>query len=89
MFVGIRTLKPFLLDSDRVVPELLQMVASGSGSRGTMQVKVPLESEDDVARFMDLVCRKWEYAPAGTGHGLNWSQQWQRPTAPCCPWPKC
>ncbi len=69
MFVGIRTLKPFLLDSDGVAPELLQLVASGSGSRGTMQLKVPLESMGDVAPFMELVCRKWEYAPAGKGHG--------------------
>ena len=69
MFVGIRTLKPFLLDSDRLAPELLQLVASGSGSRGTIQVKVPLESMRDVAPFMELVCRKWEYAPAGKGHG--------------------
>ena len=43
MFVGIRTLKPFLLDSDRLTPELLQLVASGSGTRGTMQLKVPLD----------------------------------------------
>jgi len=69
MFVGIRTLKPFLLDSDGVAPELLQLVASGSGSRGTMQLKVPLESMGDVAPFMELVCRKWEYAPVGKGHG--------------------
>ena len=69
MFVGIRTLKPFLLDSDRLAPELLQLVASGSGSRGTIQVKVPLESMRDVSPFMELVCRKWEYAPAGKGHG--------------------
>ena len=68
MFVGIRTLKPFLLDSDRLTPELLQLVASGSGTRGTMQLKVPLESMRDVAPFMELVCRKWEYAPAGKGH---------------------
>lgn len=69
MFVGIRTLKPFLLDSDHVAPELLQLVASGSGGRGTMQVKVPLESVEDVPPFMELVYRKWEYAPAGKGHG--------------------
>ena len=69
MFVGIRTLKPFLLDSDRVASELMQLVASSSGSRGTMQLKVPLESMGDVAPFMELVCRKWEYAPAGKGHG--------------------
>ena len=69
MFVGIRTLKPFLLDSDRVAPELMQLVASGGGSRGTMQLKVPLESVEDVAPFMELVCRKWEYSPAGKVHG--------------------
>ena len=69
MFVGIRTLKPFLLDSDRVAPELMQLVASGSGSRGTMQLKVPLEAVEDVPPFMELVCRKWEYAPAGKAHG--------------------
>ena len=69
MFVGIRTLKPYLLDSDRVAAELLRLVTSGSGSRGTMQLKVPLESEGDVAPFMELVCRKWEYAPAGKGRG--------------------
>ena len=69
MFVGIRTLKPFLLDSDRLAPELLQLVASGSGSKGTMQVKVPLESLRDVVPFMELVCRKWKYAPAGKGRG--------------------
>ena len=68
MFVGIRTLKPFLLDSDRLAPELLQLVASGSGGRGTMQLKVPLESMRDVAPFMELVCRKLKYAPAGKGH---------------------
>ena len=69
MFVGIRTLKPFLLDSEDVAPELLQLVASNSGSGGTMQVKVPLESMEDVAPFMTLVCRKWEYAPASKNHG--------------------
>ncbi len=69
MFVGIRTLKPFLLDSNSVAPELVQLVASGSGSRGTLQLKVPLESMGDVAPFMELVCRKWEYAPAGKGRG--------------------
>ena len=69
MFVGIRTLKPFLLDSDAVAPELLQLVASNSGGRGTMQLKVPLESMEDVAPFMELVCRKWEYAPGGKSHG--------------------
>lgn len=69
MFVGVRTLKPFILDSDRVAPEIMELVASGSAGKGTMQVKVPLDAVGDVPAFMELVCRKWEYAPARKGSG--------------------
>ena len=69
MFVGIRTLEPFLLESDQVAPELLELVAATSGNRATKMVKVPLDSKEDIAPLMELVRRKWEFGEVATAHG--------------------
>ena len=65
IFVGVRALEPLILDSDLVPEELRQQVAATPGSRGTKQVKVPIESPHDVANFARLVRTKWEAVQQG------------------------
>ena len=65
IFVGVRALEPLILDSDQVPEELRQQVAATSGPRGTKQVRVPLESPEDVADFAQLVRTKWEAVQNG------------------------
>ncbi len=54
-----------ILDSDQVPEELRQHVAATPGPRGTKQVKVPIESPEDVANFAWLVRAKWEAVQSG------------------------
>jgi hypothetical protein len=60
IFVGVRALEPLILDSDQVPEELRLHVVATPGARGTKQVKVPIESPEDVADFARLVRTKWE-----------------------------
>ena len=62
IFVGVNTLGPLLLESDEVSPEMRLLVTETSAPRGTMQVRVPLTSSEDVAGFMDMVRVKWAFA---------------------------
>ena len=61
MFVGANTLTPVVLDSEEVAHGLRLLVASTPAPSGTRMVKVPLDSQEDVRSFMDLVRLKWEY----------------------------
>ena len=65
IFVGVRALEPLILDSDQVPEELRQHVAATPGPRGTKQVRVPIESPEDVADFARLVRTKWEVVQSG------------------------
>ncbi len=65
IFVGVRALEPLILDSDQVPEELRQQVAATSGPRGTKQVRVPIESPEDVANFARLVRTKWAAVQSG------------------------
>ena len=60
IFVSIRTLEPIILDSPEITKELREQVASTPGPRGTKQVKVPIESSEDVTHFAQLVREKWD-----------------------------
>ena len=61
MFVGVRTLEPVILDSESVAHELRLEVIKTRAPRGTKQVKVPINSLEDVAAFEELVRVKWEF----------------------------
>ena len=67
VFVGVRTLEPVILDSEEISPQLRQMVAETAGPRGTKQVKIPIESAEDVAAFTKLVQVKREFVRSGRG----------------------
>ena len=60
IFVGGRALEPLILDSDQVPEELRQQVAATPGPRGTKQVRVLIDSPEDVADFARLVRTKRE-----------------------------
>ena len=60
MFVGVRTLEPVILDAEQVPTDLRLLVAKTPGPRGTKQVKVAIETDDDIAAFMRMVRVKWE-----------------------------
>lgn len=62
MFVGSRTLEPFILESGALSPEMRLIVADTPVPRGTGMFRVPLTSTDDVTRFMELVQIKWSIA---------------------------
>ena len=62
MFVGSRTLEPFVLESGALSPEMRLIVAETRVPRGTGMFKVPLTSTDDVTGFMELVRIKWAIA---------------------------
>ena len=66
IFVGVRALEPLILDSDQVPEELPQQVAATPGPRGTKQVRVPIESPEDVGEFARLVRAKWEAVRMGS-----------------------
>ena len=67
MFVGVRALEPSILDSEEVPPDLRLLVAQTPGPRGTKQVKVAIESQEDIDAFMRMVRVKWEaLRPAGS-----------------------
>ena len=68
MFVGVRALEPVILDSEEVPPELRLLVAQTSGPRGTKQVKVAIESQEDIAAFMRMVRVKWEAVRTSGGN---------------------
>ena len=65
IFVGVRALEPLILDSDQVPEELRQQVVATPGPRGTKQVRVLIESPQDVADFARLVRTKWEAVQDG------------------------
>ena len=65
IFVGVRALEPLILDSDQVPEDLRRHVAETAGPRGTKQVKVAIESPEDVAKFAQLVRTKWEAIQTG------------------------
>ena len=65
IFVGVRVLEPLILDSDQVPEDLRQQVAATPGPRGTKQVRVAIESPEDVANFAQLVRAKWEAVQKG------------------------
>ena len=62
MFVGSRTLEPFILESGGLSSEMRLIVANTVVPRGTGMFRVPLTSREDVARFMELVRIKWAIA---------------------------
>jgi hypothetical protein len=59
MFVSVRTLEPVILDAGQIPHELRLLVAQTPGHR-TKQVKVPIDSAQDVAGFKELVKVKWD-----------------------------
>ena len=60
VFVGVRTLEPVLLDSTDGTPELKEALVQTKGAR-TKQLRVPLASPDDAARFAQMVQVKWQF----------------------------
>ena len=60
MFVGVRTLEPVILDAEHIPHALRLLVAKTPGQR-TKQVKVPLDSTEDVAGLMKMVRVKWGF----------------------------
>ena len=67
MFVGVNSLEPLILDSDSVAQDLRATLAKTRGNRGTKQFKLPIDSEEDVAAFRELVLIKWELGKARPG----------------------
>ena len=59
VFVGGKKLEPLILESDRVPLELRLQLAKYEGRRGIRQVKVTLNSEDDVGALVELARLKW------------------------------
>lgn len=59
MFVGSRTLEPFVLESDAMSPDMRLIVVNTRLPSGSGTFRVPLTSTDDVLRFMELVRIKW------------------------------
>ena len=62
IFVGVNTLGPLILESDEVSPEMRLLLTETSAPRGTMQVRVPLASSEDVSGFMAMVQVKYAFA---------------------------
>ena len=62
IFVGVNTLGPLILESDEVSPEMRLLLTETSAPRGTMQVRVPLTSSEDVSGFMGMVRVKYAFA---------------------------
>ena len=60
VFAGGKKLVPMILDSDRVPHDLRLQLAKTSQSRGIKQVKVPIDSDDDVTILMELARLKRE-----------------------------
>ncbi|PKB83202.1 MAG: hypothetical protein BZY88_02595 [SAR202 cluster bacterium Io17-Chloro-G9] len=60
VFVGVRTLEPVLLNSTDGTPELKEALVQTKGAR-TKQLRVPLASPDDAARFAQMVQVKWQF----------------------------
>ena len=54
VFVGGKKLEPLILDSDRVPLELRLQLAKSDGPRRSRQVKVRLNSADDLAALLEL-----------------------------------
>ena len=67
MFVGVNNLEPLILDSDSVAQDLRAALAETQGNRGTKQFKMPIDSEEDVAAFRELVLIKWELGRSRPG----------------------
>ena len=67
MFVGVTTLEPIILDSDLVPTEVRNSIAQTSSGRGTKQFKLPIESEEDVQAFHNLVLVRWGFDKACLG----------------------
>lgn len=63
IFVGVRTLEPVLLDSEDVSPSLKDALVQTKGVR-TKQLRVPLASPEDAARFAQMVRVKWQFEQA-------------------------
>ena len=55
VFLGGKKLEPVILESDRVPLELRHQLAKNAGQRGSRQVKVALDSSEDVATLLELV----------------------------------
>ena len=60
VFAGGKKLAPMILDSARIPHGLRLQLAKTSQSRGIKQVKVPIDSADDVAILMELARLKRE-----------------------------
>ena len=67
MFVGVTTLEPIILDSDLVPTEARNSIAQTSPGRGTKQLKLSIESEEDVQAFHNLVVVRWRFDKAWLG----------------------
>ena len=60
IFVGINTLDPVLLGAENVFPGFKTALIETRGAR-TKQLRVPLASPEDAARFAQMVRVKWEF----------------------------
>ncbi len=61
MFIGVNTLHPLIMDSERVATETRQLVVETSTQRFTKEFRMPLDSTEDGAKFMELVRVKWAF----------------------------
>ncbi|HAL49464.1 MAG: hypothetical protein FI707_05495 [SAR202 cluster bacterium] len=61
MFVGMKTLEPFIMASDGLSLENHRMVAETPAPRNTKELRMPITSMKDVDEFVALVRVKWEF----------------------------
>ncbi len=70
MFVGMKTLEPYLMQSDDLSPANHRAVAETPVPRNTKELRMPITSREDINEFTALVRVKWEFvngARAGDG----------------------
>ena len=61
MFVSVKAFEPVILGSSDLASEIQALVADSKENRGTKQVKIPMESPEQVDAFTALVRLKWEW----------------------------
>jgi hypothetical protein len=61
MFVGINTLEPLIMACDEAPQRMRRLLAETDAPRFTKELRVPVNSMDDVAEFVELARVKWAF----------------------------
>ena len=61
MFISVKAFEPIILGSGDLGAEIQALVADSKETRGTKQVKFPMDSPERVDAFTGLVRLKWEW----------------------------